>query len=117
MTPHEILSLIIAIVGILTGVGGWASSRSAAKKSGVDTLRGIIAELRHEIDEEREARQILTEDNHELWRGTLILLGQLKDAKVKPNWQPTKRILDRYSHLTVDDTSGCTDSKGLLGNL
>jgi len=96
------IPLALAIGGFITGVMSLRSSlrtaRASARKDDVDALRGIIAELRIELDEEKAERMRFAEDNRELWRGALTLLGQMEQSGIEPEWKPTKRILNRYGY-------------------
>ena len=120
-----IISATGAVLVALLGVIPWVSKRkddeaSAAQKiveaatELVDRQNDDYTKLEHRyaerfkaleksLEDEREKRrelslrlEYLAEESRELWRGILSLSGQLNDNNVKPLWEPTQRVLDKY---------------------
>lgn len=75
MGPGEIVAIIVAAVGALTGVVAWNKTRAEAESIAVatsielvETLRVEVRLLRDELDTQREHRQNLADELHELKR-------------------------------------------------
>ena len=102
MQISDAVLIIGAFVGAVTGIGGLLVSLRSAKKDEVDALRGIIEELREELEKACREREALVEDNRELWRGILSMSGQLTNHDIEPEWTPTTRVLQRYGTFTLE---------------
>jgi hypothetical protein len=80
-TLTVIISLIVAIGGILT-------SRAAAAGAITDAAMKLVAPLKLRIEDlEKELKQV-KEDNDKWRRGAYILLRQITQLGCVPNWKP-----------------------------
>lgn len=88
-------AIFVMALGILTGVAAWRSSRGTDSSRLINDALTIAKESRTEVKElqaridemegrekERDAREA------ELLDGVWILIGQLEDAGITPQWQP-----------------------------
>lgn len=88
-------AIFVMILGILTGVAAWRSSRGTESSRLISDALTIAKESRTEVKElqdridKMEAREKERDTREaELLEGVWILIGQLEDAGITPQWYP-----------------------------
>ena len=95
-TLTVIISLIVAIGGIIT-------SRAAAAGSITDAAMKLIAPLKQRIDElEKEINQLRL-DGQKWKRGVEILIEQLKRKGCVPDWTPEEQTWNHHRRAGEED--------------
>lgn len=85
MGPSEIVAIVVAFVGAVTGAIAWVKTRAEAESIAVatsieliETLRTEVGLLRIELDTQREHRQNLADELHSLRRTYTTELTSLR---------------------------------------
>jgi hypothetical protein len=88
-------AVFVMLLGILTGVAAWRSSRGAESSRLITDALTIAKESRTEVKglqeriDKMEAREKERDTREaELLEGVWILIGQLEDAGITPKWYP-----------------------------
>jgi len=82
--------IIVAGIGLLGSgvVGGFIGARANAAKAISEAVVNLIKPLNKRVEELTKRVNILSRANRELRRGINILMGQLCDNKIPPQWEP-----------------------------
>ena len=82
--------IVVAGIGLLGSgvVGGFIGARANAAKAISEAVVNLIKPLNERVEELTKRVNILSRANRELRRGINILMGQLCDNKIPPQWEP-----------------------------